>query len=71
MLYYDPAYLTQRGGVELPSWIYMRWVFVDLWDALAVGLTRAALGSWAVGLFFYQALDAIDGYASLSSLSRP
>lgn len=40
MLYYDPAYLTQRGGVELPSWIYM---------------------SWAVGLFFYQALDAIDG----------
>lgn len=49
----------------------MRWVFVDLWDALAVGLTRAALGSWAVGLFFYQALDAIDGYASLSSLSRP
>jgi len=41
MLYYDPAYLAERGGASGPP----RWIYF----------------TWAVGLFLYQSLDAIDG----------
>ncbi|TFK70097.1 Choline/ethanolaminephosphotransferase [Pluteus cervinus] len=41
MLYYDPVYLTEKGGaVGPPQWLFF---------------------TWAVGLFLYQSLDAIDG----------
>ncbi|KAF5384938.1 hypothetical protein D9615_000984 [Tricholomella constricta] len=41
MLYYDPLYLTEKGGATgPPNWIYF---------------------TWALGLFAYQSLDAIDG----------
>ncbi|KAG8984872.1 hypothetical protein FRB94_010715 [Tulasnella sp. JGI-2019a] len=41
MIYYDPQYLTEKGGATgPPNWVYY---------------------SWAAGLFWYQAFDAIDG----------
>ncbi|THV03702.1 hypothetical protein K435DRAFT_774824 [Dendrothele bispora CBS 962.96] len=40
MLYYDPSYLCEKGGVITPRWIYF---------------------TYGIGLFLYQAFDAIDG----------
>ncbi|QRV95129.1 CDP-alcohol phosphatidyltransferase [Ceratobasidium sp. AG-Ba] len=41
LLYYDPTFLSEKGGAEgPPQWIYF---------------------TWAAGLFWYQAFDAIDG----------
>ncbi|KAH8825664.1 choline ethanolaminephosphotransferase [Flagelloscypha sp. PMI_526] len=40
MIYYNPLYLTEKEGAEIPSWVYL---------------------TWAAGLFWYQAFDAIDG----------
>ncbi|KAK7444746.1 hypothetical protein VKT23_015063 [Stygiomarasmius scandens] len=40
MLYYDPLYLCEKGGVVTPRWIYF---------------------TYGIGLFLYQAFDAIDG----------
>ncbi|KAG8780959.1 hypothetical protein FRC12_022385 [Ceratobasidium sp. 428] len=41
LLYYDPSFLSEKGGaIGPPQWVYF---------------------TWAAGLFWYQAFDAIDG----------
>ncbi|KAG9083953.1 hypothetical protein FRC06_004305 [Ceratobasidium sp. 370] len=41
LLYYDPTFLSEKGGATgPPQWVYF---------------------TWAAGLFWYQAFDAIDG----------
>jgi ethanolaminephosphotransferase len=60
MVYYDPNYLTEKGGATgPPNWIY----FTCAHAVMKVKqVTRAnPAHSWAIGLFMYQSLDAIDG----------
>ncbi|EPQ60086.1 Choline/ethanolaminephosphotransferase [Gloeophyllum trabeum ATCC 11539] len=45
LLYYDPGYLTEKDGA----------------GAITVGPPQWVYFTWAVGLFLYQTLDAIDG----------
>lgn len=58
LLYYDPLYLTEKDGFSNPpKWIYFTLVFaVGFFCKLFIEINR-----WAVGLFLYQTLDAIDG----------
>ncbi|KAG7100139.1 hypothetical protein E1B28_001919 [Marasmius oreades] len=50
MLYYDPSYLTEKGGATgPPQWIYFTQVPTRL------------CARWGAGLFLYQSFDAIDG----------
>jgi len=58
LLYYDPLYLTETDGYSNPpKWIYFTLVSaVDFFWKLFLQINR-----WAVGLFLYQTLDAIDG----------
>ncbi len=68
MLYYDPVYLTEKGGaVGPPQWLFFTWVIslsFTLRERLMCGwfaLLAFIADRWAAGLFLYQSLDAIDG----------
>ena len=62
MLYYDPMYLTEKQGAAGPP----RWVYFTYVGPIIINLswlTRCQSSfRWALGLFLYQSLDAIDGY---------
>jgi ethanolaminephosphotransferase len=59
MVMYDPGYLAEKGGAAgPPNWMYYTCVFTL--SLRYATLTRRCC-RWAVGLFIYQSLDAIDG----------
>ncbi|KAH9170529.1 Choline/ethanolaminephosphotransferase [Lactarius sanguifluus] len=58
--YYDPTYLTEKGGATgPPNWLYFTCVLDFFFLLTAPVLTRRR---WGIGLFMYQTLDAIDGW---------
>lgn len=64
LVYYDPKFLTEKEGADgPPNWIYFTCVYpLPHCAGLSDGQYR-----WAIGLFLYQSLDAIDGYVYIFS----
>ncbi len=69
LVYYDPKFLTEKEGADgPPNWIYFTCVYpLPDWDRACWSDGRYR---WAIGLFLYQSLDAIDGYVHTFSAKR-
>ena len=63
-------YPTEKNGVEAPPhWVYFTYG-LPLSHSFFCCLKSIFLLSWAVGLFLYQTLDAIDGYVFATSSKK-
>ncbi|VDB84302.1 unnamed protein product [Peniophora sp. CBMAI 1063] len=64
MLYYDPEYLTAKGGVEIPSWVYLSWgigLFAyQTFDAIDGKQARRTGMAGPLGEMFDHGCDAIN-----------
>lgn len=61
LIYYDPDYLSEKGGAtDPPRWIYFTYV-QSLPSFRSDREISYMSSSWAAGLFIYQSFDAIDG----------